>query len=533
MNRKFLRILSATMVLSVVLLAGISSPARAWLFSPIQINTGTGLLKFKIDFSILQDIKSFQQKYQFNTLALKKTSASCKESSAICEREYRRCLGLVKYNDQESSEVLFRLKNACINSCSEPEECFGLDLSSGQVPLVKKINKDLSPICSGPQTASCQTDNGLAGTKEAISCDAMTGQWNFGVCEPNPIQECEGPSSRACTTVLGQSGTQHGTCNTQTGQYEWGTCVPHPQVLTCPGIAPSCPVGYSGSYTCQNGQWVNNCTKIVFEVQCSSNQPQCPVGYAGNYTCQNGQWINNCYQPTCSGSAPPCPAGYNGFYVCQNGQWVNRCQQVKSCPIQDSDWKVCIMPDGGYGREYIDYCNQETGQWVWKSCKVYPDLQPVCTSFTYSDWDDNACRLGSHQTRNILTRLPYGCAGGSPVTTQSCCNLEQPSCPSGWSGSYTCYSKSWSNTCVPPSPQYCYRGVKYRMDSGKVYTTTVGKYMTGIRNGQSCNQPYNASYPETWGTQFSSESSFKGYVDNVYQSLPNSCDPSFVYSQCQ
>ncbi len=528
MSLKHIRLLSVVAVLSAILLVGFSAPAKAWMFGPMQLNTGISLIKFKIDFSILQDIKLFQQKYQFNTLALKKTSASCEESSAVCEHEYRRCLGLVKYNDQESSEILFRLKNACINSCSEPEECFGLDLSTGRVPLATKSGAYSSPACSGAQTMTCQTTEGLAGTKEAVTCNALTGQWNFGVCTPNPVQECEGPDTRSCSTVLGLPGTQHGTCNTATGQYEWGSCISGLQILTCDGVAPSCPAGYLGSYTCSGGEWVNNC--IAVQVQCSSNQPQCPVGYAGNYTCQNGQWINNCYLPTCSGTAPSCPAGYTGFYVCQNGQWVNQCQQASTCPVQDPDWRVCVMADGRWGREYTDYCNESTGQWVWRPCNVYPALQPVCTSFTYSEW--NACSMGT-QGRTILTRAPYGCAGGSPVTVQSCCEGAQPSCPSGWSGSYTCANNYWYPTCVPPSPEYCYRGVKYRMSGGNAYAGCVGLSRPETVNGQTCNRVLNVCSPEMWNS-YNSESNFKSYVDTMYQTLiPNSCDPSFVYSQCQ
>ena len=51
-------------------------------------------------------------------------------------------------------------------------------------------------------------------------------------------------------------------------------------------------------------------------------------------------------------------------------------------------------------------------------CSVPP---PVCTSFTYSAWSTCSFNGSSWlQTRSILTSLPSGCYGGSPVTVQSC-----------------------------------------------------------------------------------------------------------------
>lgn len=41
-----------------------------------------------------------------------------------------------------------------------------------------------------------------------------------------------------------------------------------------------------------------------------------------------------------------------------------------------------------------------------------------CTSWTYSDW--SACSVDGIQTRTIITSLPDGCSGGSPVLNQTC-----------------------------------------------------------------------------------------------------------------
>ncbi len=52
-------------------------------------------------------------------------------------------------------------------------------------------------------------------------------------------------------------------------------------------------------------------------------------------------------------------------------------------------------------------------------CDVRTDWRPVseCASWTYSDW--GSCS-GGQQTRSILSSIPSGCSGGSPVLSQSC-----------------------------------------------------------------------------------------------------------------
>lgn len=43
---------------------------------------------------------------------------------------------------------------------------------------------------------------------------------------------------------------------------------------------------------------------------------------------------------------------------------------------------------------------------------------PLCTDFTYSAW--TTCTSAGTQTRTVLTSLPAGCIGGTPVTSQTC-----------------------------------------------------------------------------------------------------------------
>ena len=433
--------------------------------------------------------------FGFNKGLMSKRLVGCTEISAACEHEYQSCRGGLDFFDQDNHELLLQAKNACIYSCdSPPEKCFGLDINPTEEVPQTYFKVPYIPIpdilCTGPAKKACNTATGLSGTQTARSCDTTTGEWNFGVC----IAEVIIPP-------------------------------PTPQ---CQGAQPACPSGYSGSYVCSNGNWLNQCVAPP-PPQCSPNQPQCSPGYLGNYVCQNGNWINYCYLPSCSGNAPTCPAGQTGFYVCQNGAWVSQCQQGSSCPALDPDYKVCIMADGRYGREYADHCNETTGDWVYRPCNVYINLQPTCTSFTYTPW--SSCSSGE-QSRTIVTRAPYGCAGGSPVTIQTCCSGAQPSCPANWTGSYTCSNNYWYPTCVPPGPDVCYRGVKYRIYQNKAYAPCLGSGVADNVNGQSCNRILNTCSVNIWN-DYNTDTLIRSYIDGMYNTtIPNSCDPTFKYTQC-
>ena len=192
--------------------------------------------------------------FGFNKGLMSKRLVGCTEIAAACEHEYQSCRGGLDFFDQDNHELLLQAKNACIYSCdSPPEKCFGLDINPTEEVPQTYFKVPYIPIpdilCTGPAKKACTTATGLPGTQSARSCDTTTGEWNFGIC----IAEVIIPP-------------------------------PTPQ---CQGTQPACPSGYSGSYVCSNGQWVNQC--LMYESpQCNSNQPQCPVGYVGIYQCENG-----------------------------------------------------------------------------------------------------------------------------------------------------------------------------------------------------------------------------------------------------
>ncbi|MBD3281232.1 hypothetical protein GF391_00610 [Candidatus Uhrbacteria bacterium] len=398
---------------------------------------------------------------------------NCEEAVKACQQEFDACVGNIDQFDQAGYELLEKAKIKCQNSCEPPvQTCFGLydDADSLNPPPPEPKPKQ----CEGPQTRSCMTADGVKGTQIADSCNTKTGEWNFGECKPStPILppknicfEKHGSGYRTCTTPTGAPGEQFASyCDTVKEEWVWQECV--------------------------------------------------------------------ALEPECQGAQPSCPSGYSGSYVCQNGQWVNQCQPPQSnCPELDPDWRVCQMPPDGlgvgrWGREYADYCNENTGEWVWKPCNVYKNLQPECTSFTYSEW--GTCSNGN-QYRTIESREPYGCAGGNPVTQQSCCDGAEPSCPSGWTGSYKCGNNRWYNTCIPKGIQKCYRGARYIMFEGEAYAAYIGT--SGWNQAEGCRDVIQSGPYPIWNS-YSTETNFKSYVDQMYDGLiKESCDPNFKYTQC-
>jgi hypothetical protein len=446
--------------LAIVLMMGVAvKSADALIFTPkLQLFTfNIQKLKLKSIFSLTFNKSLAFKQFLTNPIA-----------SGDCEHEYDRCVGRIDQFDDSMEFLLLQAKNACISSGEGPQEtCFGLDIEVPEEDMTTQTYTLNPPSyqCTGPETKSCTTANGQQGIQRARSCNTTNGEWVYGLCIAEIIET--------------------------------------PPPSQCEGSPPPCPSGYTGSYFCSNGTWVNGC---------KAPPP-----------------------PSCQGAPPLCPEGYSGSYVCQNGNWVNQCQAPpppgSNCPELDPDYKVCIMSDGRYGREYTDYCNESTGEWVFRPCNVYINLQPTCTSFTYTDW--STCSSGN-QSRTILTRAPYGCAGGSPVTYQTCCVGEEPACPSGWSGSYTCSNNYWFNTCVPPGAELCYRGVKYKnvVEKGgaKTYAQCAGSghYV----NGKFCLDNVCSSL-QAWNN-YGLESGFKSYVDTLYdKTIPASCNPSFKYTQCK
>ena len=57
------------------------------------------------------------------------------------------------------------------------------------------------------------------------------------------------------------------------------------------------------------------------------------------------------------------------------------------------------------------------------------DQAVQCTSFTYSAWTPDPCPANGQQTRTVVSALPAGCIGGSPVLTRTCIPTPPPPGP--------------------------------------------------------------------------------------------------------
>ena len=88
------------------------------------------------------------------------------------------------------------------------------------------------------------------------------------------------------------------------------------------------------------------------------------------------------------------------------------------------------------GVSVVTSCCHDTICTAGETCASCPGdcCPPVCTDFTYSAW--SGCS-NSVQTREVLTRGPSQCIGGSPVVSQSCCSVSV-----GCSAGYHCVDTS-------------------------------------------------------------------------------------------
>ena len=234
--------------------------------------------------------------------------------------------------------------------------------------------------CTGSTSQSCTDMTGASGTQSATTCNTQTGQWNWGSCvanpppPPPPPPACtpESPQTQTISCPAGQTGaiTQQRTSSCPGPTWSvWSTVSNSCVTQTCQGNAPTCPSGYTGSYACQNGSWVNQCvapgacTSFDYSAwsTCSNSTQTRTVTASYPSGCTGGTPVlsQSCVMQ-CQGTAPACGLGYVGSYVCQNGSWVNQCQVACSQPPPpcSSGWtgsQSCMMTAGG-GYVWMNTC---------------------------------------------------------------------------------------------------------------------------------------------------------------------------------
>ena len=197
---------------------------------------------------------------------------------------------------------------------------------------------------------------------------------------------------------------------------------------------------------CSDGSYVSrvapNCNFAVCPtVACT---PSWQLGQWG--VCVNGQQartvtdFNNCgAQPALSMLVQSCVSAS----PCQESNWTFSLSP-STCPSSGSQtkvWSIIGACTGGLTHPSTETvtCNYQT---------------PICTSWTYSSW--SVCDSSGVKTRAVILSSPFGCAGGNPVTSETCTyippceesnwtfSLSPSTCPS--SGSQT---KTWTKigTC--------------------------------------------------------------------------------------
>ena len=107
---------------------------------------------------------------------------------------------------------------------------------------------------------------------------------------------------------------------------------------------------------------------------------------------------------------------------------------------------------------------------------------PTCTSFTYSAW--GAC-IGGMQTRTVLSSLPSGCTGGSPITSQACTVANNPPTVSITSPANNTTLSSPSSVTITASASDsdgAINKVEFFNAATLIATTTTPPYTTTLNN---------------------------------------------------
>jgi len=134
----------------------------------------------------------------------------------------------------------------------------------------------------------------------------------------------------------------------------------------------------------------------------------------------------------------------------------------------------------------------DIGAYEYQSGGNPPPQTPTCTSFTYSAW--STCANGS-QSRAVVSSSPSGCAGGSPILTQSCVlspdttapavSITAPTSGSTVSGSVN-IAASASDQAVSGQTTSGITGVQWKLDGAnlgqELTTPTTGTTYSGAWN---------------------------------------------------
>lgn len=217
-----------------------------------------------------------------------------------------------------------------------------------------------------------------------------------------------------------------------------------------------------------------------------------------------------------------CVTSYN---LCIKGGNSTRCANGKAVCNKSNQKKLSECKDR--------YIGSKSRCWL-------PTNEKTCLGTKKQDCMDNAGLSGTRSAISCNTATGEWNWGECVATATAVpCAGTAPSCPAGWTGSYVCKQNaiataltySWVDNCIPPGTDYCYRGVAYKSDGTNAWSKCVGR---GYTNSAGANCLYNICPDNPAYVSFYSQDRMKAYIDAIYSNtILNSCDPSFVYTQCQ
>jgi hypothetical protein len=131
----------------------------------------------------------------------------------------------------------------------------------------------------------------------------------------------------------------------------------------------------------------------------------------------------------------------------------------------------------------------------------------TCTSFTYTPW--SLCISGL-QTRSILTALPLGCTGGTPILEQECTITPETCTSFTYSNWSTCTNGTQTRTILTSSPTGCTGGTPVlsqtctmpntapSVDSGPDQSVTLPNTLTLTGTASDDGLPTGSTLTTTW-----------------------------------
>ncbi len=206
-------------------------------------------------------------------------------------------------------------------------------------------------------------------------------------------------------TALEKQGISYGSDSITT--YDEDTSSAVIQFQTRYGINPRS--GYVGPLTRAKLNELYGCSQTTPTITtCTS------FGYSSWGPCSsNGvqaRTATSYYPAGCTGGAPILyqSCSYNSY--CTENNWTSTLNPT-TCPAPGQQTRIWTK---------VGVCQNGTSHPATETITCTPPTTPVatCTSFNYSDW--GACSTSGTQTRSVTASFPSGCAGGSPVYSQTC-----------------------------------------------------------------------------------------------------------------